>query len=59
MAPEQQLEVMRAQLASYDTIWECMQYMHFAFDRDPEYEKPQRDLIRHELLIKFNRKLET
>jgi hypothetical protein len=51
LSTEQQLTIMRKQLANFDTLMEKMQYMSFAFDNDPDYEKFNRDLIRSDLLI--------
>ncbi len=46
MNVERQVEIMEAQLSSFDGLMEKMQYMSMAFDPDPEFTKEARDIVR-------------
>jgi len=46
---KRQVEIMEKQLSNFDTLMEKAQYLHFAFDPDPEYSKEARDIVRANL----------
>ena len=43
---EKQVEIMEAQLSNFDSLMEKMQYMSEFFDKDPEFTKEARDIVR-------------
>lgn len=49
LTTDEQLEIMRKQLANFDDLWDKMRYMKMAFDADPEFTKEARDIIRGEI----------
>lgn len=43
---ERQVEIMETQLGLFDTLMEKMKYMSEFFDKDPEFTKEARDIVR-------------
>jgi len=41
-----QVEIMEAQLSSFDSLMEKMQYMSEFFDPDPEFTEEARNIVR-------------
>ena len=46
MEVEKQVLIMEAQLSNFDDLMEKMQYMSEFFDKDPEFTKEARDIVR-------------
>jgi len=46
LSKEEQVKIMEGQLNSFDSLVEKMQYMNKYFDKDPEFTKEARDLVR-------------
>lgn len=47
---EEQVKIMRGQLAAFDTLLEKLQYMNVFFDSDPVFSKEARDIVRADLV---------
>jgi hypothetical protein len=43
---EKQVEIMESQLGAFNSLMEKMQYMSEFFDKDPEFTKQARDIVR-------------
>lgn len=43
---ERQVEIMETQLGLFNSLLEKMAYMSMAFDKDPEFTKEARDIVR-------------
>jgi hypothetical protein len=46
MPVERQVEIMEAQLSNFNSLMEKMQYMSEFFDKDPEFTREARDIVR-------------
>ena len=47
---ERQIEIMEAQLSNFDNLMEKMQYMSEFFDKDPDFSKEARDIVRSNII---------
>jgi len=47
---ERQVEIMQAQLSNFDSLLEKMQYMSEFFDKDPDFTKEARDIVRSNII---------
>ena len=43
---DRQVEIMEAQLSMFPNLMEKMQYMSMFFDKDPDFSKEARDIVR-------------
>jgi hypothetical protein len=43
---ERQVEIMEAQLQTFDNLFDKLQYMRTFFDNDPEFTQDARDVVR-------------
>jgi hypothetical protein len=46
LSKKEQIRIMEAQLANFDTLIEKMSYMSRWFDIDPDFHKEARDIVR-------------